>query len=182
MSIIKLAGNGLASGVGGKVLQVVSVSKIGAFTATNLGDNAIIDITGLTANITPSSTSNKILITYSVQGVSEVASRIVSFATTIKRGGSEITGAVAEAAGDRVRVSNFLTIRADANDTNCGGSIYNTYLDSPSSTSQTTYQICLKNISDGNVTYHVNRTAGDANDDNYRPRSTSTITLMEVSA
>ena len=164
----------------GTVLQTISVTKIGAFTATNLGAGAIIDITGVAANITPSSTSSKILISYSVQGVSEAASRVVNFATTLKRGGSEITGAIAEAAGNRIRVANFISIRADANDQNVGASLYNTYLDSPSSTSQTTYQICLKNIQDTALTYHVNRTYGDANSTNYRPRGTSTITLMEI--
>ena len=62
----------------GKVLQVVSVTKIGAFTATNLGAGSVTDITGVAANITPSSTSNKILISYSVQGVSEASSRVVN--------------------------------------------------------------------------------------------------------
>ena len=170
----------LASGVGGKVLQVVSVIKISAFTATNLGAGAVIDITGVAANITPSSTSSKILISYSVQGVSEKASRVISFATTLKRGGSEITAAIGEAAGNRIRVANFISIRADANDQNVGASLYNTFLDSPSTTSETTYQICLKNIQDTALTYHVNRTYGDANNANYRPRGTSTITLMEI--
>ncbi len=44
---------------GGKVLQVVSVTKVDAFTTTS---TSFVDVTGLTVSITPSATSSKILI------------------------------------------------------------------------------------------------------------------------
>jgi len=44
---------------GGKVLQVVSVTKVDAFTTTSA---SFVDVTGLTVSITPSATSSKILI------------------------------------------------------------------------------------------------------------------------
>jgi hypothetical protein len=56
----------LAAGVGGKVLQVVSVNPTG--TSTSTSTNSYVDISGFSATITPSSTSNKILIMFSVHG------------------------------------------------------------------------------------------------------------------
>ena len=49
----------LASGVGGKVLQVVHTSKTTVFTTSS---SSYVDVTGLTATITPSSASSKILV------------------------------------------------------------------------------------------------------------------------
>jgi len=162
----------------GHILQVLSTTKLDTFTATNLAAGAVEDITGLSVDITPSSTSNKILVLYSVQGVSAAASRVVNFATTLKRADTQI--AIGDTAGSRIRVTNFLSVRADANDTNVGGTVSYNYLDSPSSTSALTYEVGLKNIQDTALTYYVNRTYGDADNDNYRPRATSSITVMEV--
>ena len=58
MSLTKILSRGLGTGVGGKVLQVVSTTKTDTFT----GNGTAIDVTGLSVTITPSSTSNKILL------------------------------------------------------------------------------------------------------------------------
>ena len=60
MAIIKLNSNSLASGVGGKVLQVVSATKDDAQSTTDA--STFNDVSGMSVNITPSSTSNKIFI------------------------------------------------------------------------------------------------------------------------
>ena len=52
----------LASGVGGKVLQVKQTVKTDTFSSTTTGSD--VDITGLSVSITPSSASNKILVSY----------------------------------------------------------------------------------------------------------------------
>jgi hypothetical protein len=62
----------------GKVLQVVQATKTDTFST---GTNTFVDVTGLTLNITPSSSSNKIFIICDVKlgvdaGVSAVKSRI----------------------------------------------------------------------------------------------------------
>ena len=49
----------LASGVGGKVLQVVSTVKTDTFTTSS---GTFTDLTGMSVSITPSSASNKVLI------------------------------------------------------------------------------------------------------------------------
>ena len=63
---ITLNGDGIISGITdydsgdvGRVLQVVTTTKTDTFTTTS---SSLTDITGLSASITPASTSNKILI------------------------------------------------------------------------------------------------------------------------
>ena len=52
------------------------------------------------------------------------------------------------------------------------------YLDSPSTTSSTTYKLQIRNY--GGRTNYVNRTGNDTNSQVY-PRTASSITVMEVS-
>ena len=59
MPISKMQSDSFASGVGGKVLQVVSAAKTDTFSSSS---TSLVDITGLSVAITPSSTSNKVLI------------------------------------------------------------------------------------------------------------------------
>ena len=55
----------LASGVGGKVLQVVQSQSNTTYTTTSTSASA----TGYTVSITPSSTSNKILVNFDLGGI-----------------------------------------------------------------------------------------------------------------
>ena len=171
-------GDGTAFPIG-KVLQVKSTTKTDTFGAT-LAGNAKTDITGLSVSITPSSTSSKILIFYSVQGVSGQANRFVNFGLVLRRDSSDII--LGDTAGSRQRTTNFLTVRANANDGNTGGTVSYNYLDTPSSTSSLTYKVALQNISNSSTTYQINRTFSDADNNNYRPRGTSSITVMEIGA
>ena len=51
----------LASGVGGKILQVKQTVKTDTFSVSH---GSTVDITGLSVSITPTSSSNKVLVTY----------------------------------------------------------------------------------------------------------------------
>jgi hypothetical protein len=53
------------------------------------------------------------------------------------------------------------------------------FLDSPATTSSTTYKLQI--ISDGGQTHYINRNARDE-DGSYEPRGVSTITVMEIAA
>ena len=59
----------LASGVGGKTLQVVSTHKSDTFTHST---TTFTDITGMSATITPSSSSSKILIIVDIKMAGQV--------------------------------------------------------------------------------------------------------------
>jgi hypothetical protein len=112
----------LASGVGGKVLQVVN----GTYSTQNESNSASYVATGLTASITPSSSSNKILILYSLPLRNSTADALVT--SSIFRNGSNIlvtygSGLITAASGATASISTV------------------NYLDSPNTTSSTTYAI-----------------------------------------
>jgi hypothetical protein len=147
---------------GGKVLQVVSTTKTDTFSTTS---TSFTDITGLSASITPSATSSKILILVEA-GVSHGdASRYMTF--NIVRGSTNISQpSTLSGIGYGTR-----TVYHSAADEMLTLSIH--YLDSPSTTSATTYKVqCYTN----GGTMSVNqRDLGDF-------KTTSTITLMEIGA
>ena len=157
-----------ASGVGGKVLQVVSTTKTDTFTGA-LGDTWY-TVTGLSASITPSSTSSKILISGHVMGSSQDADAKKRFYVKIQKGGSDI--AIGDAAGSRLRVHNSSFSDDGANN----ATVPINFLDSPSSTSSLSYTIQVRDDTSG---VRVNAAPADNDNDTY-PRATSTITLMEI--
>ena len=83
----------LASGVGGKVLQVVSTTKTDP--ATNTTSGSWTDISGLSVAITPSSTSNKIFIILSIGSVSSNGGISVGF--KLLRGSTSVGNAASTA-------------------------------------------------------------------------------------
>jgi hypothetical protein len=150
----------------GKILQVVSVTKIDAFTTTS---GSFVDITGLTANITPSSATSKILV------ISKVATNNRNDSTStiqLLRGATVIGGGTAVGS----RVSAMSGLRGGSSEAT--GDLVTNFLDSPASTSAQTYKIQIR-VSGGTV--GVNTVAADA-DSSTIARTSSTITLMEVSA
>ena len=157
----------LASGVGGKVLQVVSVTKTDTFTTSS---SSFTDITGLTANITPASTSNKVYVQVSIQGSQDVNANRVS--VKLLRGSTAI--AVGASAGSRSQASSGLS--SPHGDIIASSSV--TFLDSPSSSSQQTYKMQTASTA-GSGNAFINRTENDENGSGM-PRYASTITLMEI--
>lgn len=158
----------LASGVGGKVLQVLQVFKSDTETISN--PTSYTDISGLSVNITPSSTSNKILIlgTYMVMGDTNTQGYVGLFRDSTQIG-------LGDANSSRVRAST----QAYPNQTNQGTNSSFCFLDSPSSTSQITYKLRTRNQGSGNV--YVNRSQGWTNSAQSSTNA-STITVMEIVA
>ncbi len=159
--------NGSLSVSSGKLLQVVSTTKTDTF-ASNPG-NSQVDITGFSASITPASSSNKVLIQISLMGNGVNGANIANF--RLLRGSTVIYQGDAE--GSRGR--GFATaIDSDqyGQESNSG-----TFLDSPSTTSSTTYKVQVRS----NNTVYVNR-AATSQDDAGNYRTASTITLMEIAS
>ena len=160
-----ISADDLASGVGGKVLQVVSTVITGTVSIST--NNAPADITGLSATITPSSASNKILILYKINYSNASGDTFVGH---IVRGSTNLfqgtgTGQAGTISFQTANMNNYWSFEA-------GGS----FLDSPNTTSATTYKIQADN--NANLTMYFNRTArADANNDPVVP---SSITLMEI--
>ena len=151
----------------GSLLQVVSTVKKDTFSesvAAN-GDTAVI----MTATITPASTSNKILVWYSLS-----PNRYGNY-MTLTRGGSTLTAAIGDAAGSRVRSTNTQVEGNDSYTATLSGH----FLDSPSSTSALTYGFKLRHSSSSTQTIYLNR--GTADTDEYQvTRGISVFTVMEI--
>ncbi len=151
----------------GSVLQVVSVIKTDSFTTTS---TSLVDITGLSVSITPTSASSKILILVNVRGTTSDA--------TANSGDSGITllrGATAIAVSTAGSLKNFMGQLSGRNigSTAVTASASVSFLDSPSTTSATTYKI--QGLASGGTLF-INR------DQDGNNGSVSSITLMEIAA
>ena len=152
----------------GSILQVVSTTKTDTFSSTS---TSFADITGLSASITPSSTSSKIMAIVTLSSGSN-STRLVNF--RLMRDAVPIS--VGDAAGSRSQSSIYYFMDLAASDTLQMETAAINFLDSPSTTSTVTYKMQIK-MNAG--TAYVNRTAADTDNAVY-PRLASTITLMEV--
>ena len=162
----------------GKILQVIQAVKTDSqsFTSSGSGDDRF-DITGLSAAITPSSSSNKILITYSVHTASPNGG-YRSF-LHLMRGSTDIFRG--DDASSRTRCSNFIYSRNDSVGHIPSYIGSGTFLDSPSTTSATTYKIQIQTHNSGGNDDYVN-TASSNPSSSSGQNPPSQITVMEVAA
>lgn len=155
----------------GSILQVVSVAKTDTFSASVAGGGNVA-VTGLTASITPISTSSKILALVSVSGSSNRGAGLAGIILT--RGGTPI--GVGDTAGSR---SSLSAQTVGLNDNNAIANATTVFSDSPSTVSSVTYAVNVHNDSSVSRTIYVNRSNSDT-DASYVARTASYITLMEV--
>lgn len=125
--------------------------------------------TGITASITPLSSSNKILVLYNV--MTDPSGGAVFF--QVQRGGTPI--GVGNAGTGQRQVSG-----SSPNNTNSNAliNISNVFLDSPATTSSITYSVYGASQSSGSTMY-INYSSGDSGNTAFG-RGASTITLMEI--
>jgi len=157
----------------GSVLQVVSTTKTDIFTA-NVAASGFAAVTGLTATITPSSTSSKILVITSVSLSQDVQHGVGSFRLT--RDSTPI--GIGNAAGSRIRTTASQTGPLGGNDAGIA-SVSSNFLDSPATTSALEYGVDFQNFTSTTEAVNLNHAEDDA-DSSGRTRPVSTITLMEV--
>jgi len=154
---------------GGKVLQVVQATKTDTFTTTS---TSYVDVTGLTASITPASASNKILVVVHAY-VSNTSTSNGNAYLTLVRDSTEIF--IGDTAGSRSRATT--SIGPSRSHTGYQFSASISYLDSPSATTSTTYK--LQAQANGSGTFVLGRSGDDSNDAN-EGRTPSSIILMEI--
>ena len=172
---VKVTGtNTLGFGQAGGISQVIQVVKsdTGSWSASNTSPVA----TGLSATITPSATSSKVLIQYMINlgyGAGQAQDFLHLF-----RGSTEINQG--DASASRKRAHNVWGGSYAGNKEDYMSHTYNgVFLDSPSTTSATTYS--LKHTDAVNSgTYYINRSNRDYNAAGYDPRFVSNMILMEV--
>ena len=157
----------------GHILQTVSTTKTDTWTysASSAG---FTDVTGLAATITPTSSSSKILVQVNIN----FSNNNRYSAAILLRGSTQIGGGTAS--GNRPSVS--VCSEANQDETHNQYVMRNSsfsFLDSPSTTSATTYKIQVGNTHEATSITYVNRPASDDNAA-YIHRGISTITLTEV--
>jgi len=142
---------GSAGATAGQVIQVVSATDTTVRTTTS---NTFVTASNtLTASITPSATANKILI-------------LVSASTNVFNDTSFLT--VYRGATNLGSSNGIVGIQADAGESPASFM----YLDSPSTTSSTTYQVYMRTTGSGTGTIKLNGS--------FTPASTGSIILMEI--
>jgi hypothetical protein len=157
-----------------KVLQVVSTAKTDTFSTTS---TSFVDVTGLSVAITPSSTSSKILI---MAHVGLGISATTTTAVYLQLAGGNSGTYIGNAASNRIRAA--ATVRNEFGIYESQQAIIPqtiVYLDSPATTSATTYKIQAR-ISSGNTCF-INQSGVDTDNSTYG-RTASSITVMEISA
>ena len=151
----------------GNVLQVVQTVKTDTFSTSS---STLADITGLSVTITPASSSNKILVLVDLHIGYSVYAGIVH----LLRGSTKIY------AGDGGLNRCGLYSNVFASVGNVLLPVTATFLDSPATTSATTYKLQTANYGAG--IQYVNRTGDNINETNRDGLTASSITVMEIAA
>ena len=166
--------DGLPSGSSGGIIQVKSTTKTDTFTKQT-DTTAFVDITGLSVSITPTRADSKILVMYDLcWGIDDGhgSMRLMRDSTAIK---------VGDASGSRTQATGHWH-QGGSN----SGDKYDivqhsgTFLDSPATTSATTYKLQVGSPNSASYTVFINRSGHDS-DAAWEARTCSTITVMEVS-
>jgi len=153
----------------GSVIQVASTTKTDTFSSS-LASAATAEVTGLTVSITPTSTASKIYVSATVYGRN---SNQNGFQASLARGGTLIN--TPASAGSRTVAGGA----GSAPDAAHVSPVHLQFLDSPATTSSTTYSVYVHNSDVGTRTVYVNRTENDTNAVDH-VRTSSVITVMEI--
>jgi len=158
----------------GSVLQVASTILPTTFSMSGA---SFVQITGLTASITPTSATSKILVQVSLGRVAINPALGGTVAFQLIRG-STVIGA-GTPSGSQLATSFVVFCSSNGNYVS-GGFAYQ-YLDSPSSTSSLTYG--LQMLGESSAACYINRSyTGGTGSTTYEAASASTITVMEIAA
>ena len=147
----------LASGVGGKIIQVKQVIKTDVFSTSSTSP---VDVTGLTIDITPTASSSKVLVFFSAWAA--VAGDQHGVHVELHRDSTKI--------GDNY--NQYPSVQSQT-----GGTVFNQVLDSPGVNTAVTYKVKLDtDTSSRTARIGAGGNSGTANIPD------SVITVMEVAA
>ena len=165
--------DGIVSGANGGITQVAVTQKSDVHTWGTNGDTAI---PGMSVSITPTRSDSKVLIQVQI-GASGMENDAFPMFFQLYKNGSQISGAKGSGsagASDPVRCATYTKNALYYS----GSSTSFSFLDSPSTTSATTYALYGQRHASAGVCY-FNATGQDINE--RYARSISTITAMEIS-
>jgi len=158
-------GGGFGSG---KMAQVVQATKTDTTSTTS---TSFVDITGMTVDITPAATTSKILVLVNAN----ICGSTADFFGHMKLVRDSTDILIGDAASNRQRDSALWRHNTEQALRN----LTPMYLDSPSSTSATTYK--LQWAAESAITLYLNRTGADTDAVAFG-RTASSIIVMEVLA
>ena len=180
MAIFFSDGTSMTTSAGGKLLQV-QTSQVTSHTACTPDSQLVFKDIPLSQSITPSSNSNKILVSFVLFGdeggnsyghyfrvkraISGGSTTFITAADQGNRTGTLLLGAMGLSESDNGHSPQIITM--------------SDYVDSPSTTSAITYTV--QHTSHGAGTFHLNRSEDTNNQDAFED-GISWITLKEVSA
>jgi hypothetical protein len=159
-----------ANAPSGSVLQVLSTTKTDTFTTSS---GTFVDVPGLSIDITPISATSKIFIMATITGHPTVSGCFLN--GTIARNSTAL--GLGDAAGSKSRTMGAINYGPD------GGGMFTMslcFLDSPLTTSLTTYKCQVNTSGHNGPIVAINRSIVD--DSDTRARASSTITVMEIAA
>jgi hypothetical protein len=158
------------SGSGQVPVQVISTIKTNTFTTSS---TSYVDVTGVSATITPTSSSNKVLVT--ITGGSSTTSSPNSFSYgVVTRNGTQV--AIGDSRGSAQRCTLDLSPANAGNITDYAKPFCITFLDSPATTSAVVYNLQVK-ITVNDLVIGGSGSTSDGN----RSNIPTVITLMEIS-
>lgn len=146
---------------GGKVAQVVSVTKTDAFSTTS---SSYVDVTGLSVSITPTSATSTILVLTGLALSSAATGRAMA---QLVRGSTNIAISTGFATSNQTSATYDLLYQTQY--------VSIAHVDSPATTSATTYKFQVK--AEVGTTCYVNTQGG-----NTAIGNVSTLTVMEILA
>ena len=179
MAIYFSDGTSQSSAAGGKILQVVTDQET-SHTACTPDSQLVFKDIPLSKSITPSATSSKILVSFTLFG--DCVGNDYSHYFRVKRAisGGSTTYITAADQGNR---TGTLFIAGMGNDSSGGSTptliTMSDYVDEPSTTSAVTYTV--QHTSHGSSTFHMNRSVDTDNQD-AREDGISWLTLKELGA
>ena len=157
------SGTATGFGIGGKVLQAVT----GTSTSATFNYAKAFADTGLSATITPSATSSKVLVFVTQHYIVRRSSSSLGGSITLYRGSTQLTNDINGADPYKIHLNitgaSYVEIQGEFN---------TTYLDSPNTTSATTYKTMQ-----GSAYANNGNLMGVSNDG-----TASYITLLEIGA
>ena len=162
---------GLPSGSNGGIIQMKQTVKTD--TASSTADS--FTNIGPTVAITPSSNSNKILVRFTFVGFPSGSAWAHYF--RLARGGAEISGSVGTDVGSRTPASTVIDSYGEGSLSYIQTSFE--FLDSPATTSETTYSIQHRRAASSAGTFYLGRNDDDVNSSN-AARFPSIITAFEI--
>ena len=171
-----LDGSALTGVSAGKVLQVKSTTKTDTASFTSAYTNTFVDLSGLSVSITPSSTSSKIQVLFTVNVSQSAAAtvhvRLVRDSTAIYVGDQVGSSRIRSSSIWRNASTPYLLEVHNLN---------GNHLDEPATTSSVTYKLQGPLGATYSGTFYVNRPGSDGDYD-FAPRTASSITVMEIEA